>query len=135
MSKSIRNDSIDLLKGYSILLVIIFHLTYYYSGQNWIRVFVGPFFMPLFFFASGIFYSSKSSFKEFFLNKVNRLIIPLFFFYFLNYFLGFLYSTFLSKDNDSVDNFSWSDLLDLFNGQEYFTYAGALWFLVCIFFV
>ncbi|WP_405607802.1 acyltransferase family protein [Polaribacter sp. Asnod1-A03] len=126
-----RIEGVDLLKGITILLVVIYHLGIFYGLSDIIRMYVGPFFMQLFFFVSGLFFSTKKSFKLFFWNKVNRLIIPLLFFYLLNYFVGFLASYFFSS-SPLVDEFSYASLLDLFNGNEYFTYSGALWFLACL---
>ena len=131
--KAIRFENIDLLKGITILLVVLYHLTFFYKDSQFIRIYSTPFFMQLFFFVSGMFFSPKSDFKTFFKNKINRVFIPLLFFYFLNYFAGFLASLALSKTSgSSVDPFALINLLDLFNGKEYFTYSGALWFLVCL---
>ncbi|MFP9099574.1 acyltransferase family protein [Flavobacterium sp. RHBU_24] len=129
-----RIDNIDLLKGVNIILVVMFHLTYFHSSMGSIRTYVTPYFMPLFFFTSGMFFSSKKSFSDFLLHKVNRLIIPLLFFYFANYFFGFFGSDIVGLgDKGLVDKFHWSNMADLFNGREHFNYAGAIWFLVCMF--
>ncbi len=132
--KNNRYENIDLLKGMVIIIVVLFHLTFFHQGGQIIRRFCTPFFMQLFFFVSGIFFTKKKSFVEYITNKINRLIIPLLFFYFSNYFIGFLASHLLKfGDTGLVDKFSFYSLLDLFNGKEHFTYSGALWFIVCLF--
>jgi len=132
MAQAQRVEFIDLLKGMTIFFVIIFHLTYFHSGTYEVRRFITPFFMQLFFFLSGMFFSTKGSFKDFMLNKLNRIIIPLLFFYFLNYFLGFIASNILGLGKGRVDVLTWHSLLDLFNGKEFFTFGSAMWFLICL---
>nr|WP_294930703.1 acyltransferase [uncultured Flavobacterium sp.] len=132
--KTQRIDFIDSLKGITIIVVVMYHLTFFYSSTNVIRYFSTPFFMQLFFFVSGMFFSSKYSFQKYFINKINRLIIPLLFFYFLNYFVAYFVSDILGLGRKGiVDKFEWVFLFNLFDGKEHFEYGGAVWFLLCLF--
>jgi fucose 4-O-acetylase-like acetyltransferase len=128
-----RIDFIDLLRGIVIILVVMFHLTYFFTGTAGLNKFINPYFMQLFFFVSGMFFTPKKSFKNFFVHKINRLIIPLLFFYFLNHILGFITSNLLGFS--LIDKFNWTDVLNLFIGNENFLYGSAVWFLLCLFIV
>lgn len=77
---------IDIAKGIGILLVVLEHILMSYIRQTGneqvihalpIRIIVG-FYMPLFFFLSGIFMKSilRKSFRDVFVNKFKRLMIP-----------------------------------------------------------
>ena len=87
-----RIEYIDLLKGFSILWVVLLH-SYYRTGEanedlteiTWRTWLFVQYRMPLFFFASGIFFRLKP-FKEFLTKRINTIIIP-----FLGFWLiGFL---------------------------------------------
>ena len=84
MAQKKRIEYIDCIKGFCILWVVTIHLGE--NLPNWIMV---PYRMPLFFFMSGIFFSYKP-FKEFFVRKINTLIIPLIFFLFIPFCIHFL---------------------------------------------
>ena len=64
---------IDVLKGVMILFVLLSHS---HAPDIYIRFFA-PFFITMFFFASGYTFSLKKSFGEFLLGKVKHLLIPL----------------------------------------------------------
>lgn len=129
-----RINFIDFLRGFTIIIVILYHITFFHSGTDEIRDYSTPFFMQLFFFSSGLFFSAKSSFKEYLKNKINRLIIPLLFFYTLNNAAGYIASDVLGLgDKGIIEKFQWNFLADIFNGQEKFHYSGAIWFLLCLF--
>ena len=67
-----RDDTIDIVKGVGITLVVLGH-----SGcPTWLHDFVYQFHMPLFFIASGWFFSWKKEFKDFAIRKVQTLYIP-----------------------------------------------------------
>ena len=57
MVSNCRIEWIDLLKGFSILWLIVYHFYYF----DWL---ISP--VPVFFFISGLFYSDKGAFKVFF---------------------------------------------------------------------
>lgn len=64
---------IDILKGICIIFVMLSHS---YPPDAYIRFFT-PFFLTMFFFASGRTFSLKSGFWEFLLGKIRHLVIPL----------------------------------------------------------
>lgn len=86
-----RNDTIDILRGIAVLLMIFGHAIQYGSGQLWINSegyfdnyifkFIYGFHMPLFMLISGylFFYSlKKNSFWENIKNKIITLLLPIF---------------------------------------------------------
>ena len=74
-----RIDYIDLMKGIGIFLVVMHH-TYLRTHIEVVDKAVSNFFMPLYFFLSGLFFKRYSGFREFVLRKVNHLIVPYLFF-------------------------------------------------------
>lgn len=88
----------DLLKAYTIILVVLAHVTWMYSGKGaisipenqiltWLSSYIYSFHMPLFVFISGgIYYIGKrirkkyNNRKSFIINKAKRLLIPYFVF-------------------------------------------------------
>lgn len=81
-----RLQSLDLIKGLLMLLVVIDHTgiaspwkdTRIYSMFEHLEV-------PAFFIVAGYWFSHKSSLTHFLINKVNRLVIPLIFFMVLSF--------------------------------------------------
>lgn len=65
---------IDIIKGICILFVMLSHS----NPPAVYRHFFTPFFLTMFFFASGYTFSTKNSFKEFLTGKIKHLVIPLF---------------------------------------------------------
>lgn len=72
--KTKRVEWIDVMKGILILFVILSHT---YPAVIY-RLFFTPFFLTMFFWASGYTFSLKSDFKTFLCGKGRRLIIPFF---------------------------------------------------------
>lgn len=68
-----RIDWLDIMKGVLILFVILSHS---YPAEIY-RQFFTPFFLSMFFFASGYFFSRKASFGDFIKNKRYHLVLPL----------------------------------------------------------
>lgn len=81
--KKPRIEYIDLAKGFCIILVVCFHLSLSYDFRLPGSIFMKAFRMPLYFFLSGCFFKAYEGFWGFFKRKVNKLLIPFFFFYFL----------------------------------------------------
>lgn len=71
-----RLDWADLVKGFGMFVVVFSH----YPHPEWINAFYTPFFLAIFFFVSGYFFSPKRSFGEFVVNKFWKLLVPLFMF-------------------------------------------------------
>lgn len=76
-----RIEYIDLAKGFCIILVVLVHITAFYSyelpGANFFKAFR----MPLYFFLSGCFFKAYQGFVDFTKRKINKLLIPFIFFY------------------------------------------------------
>lgn len=66
----------DFTKGLAMLVVVFSH----FPHPQWVNPFYTPFFLAVFFFVSGYFFSPKGSFGEFVVNKFWKLIVPLFMF-------------------------------------------------------
>jgi fucose 4-O-acetylase-like acetyltransferase len=69
-----RVQFLDIAKGLGILLVIYGHV---YTP---LKDYIYSFHMPLFVFISGIFFKEGVDAKKFFVSKVNRILVPYFFF-------------------------------------------------------
>lgn len=76
-----RLNAIDLMKGFLIMLVIIDHtaIADHWQGSK-LYIMLDHVEVPTFFIIAGYFFSFKGGFKAFVTNKINRLIVPLFFF-------------------------------------------------------
>ncbi len=76
--QSARNNTIDILKGIGIILVVIGHCLSRKTHGDLPIDFIYSFHMPLFFIASGIFFSEKclNNKKEFILRKIRGIYIP-----------------------------------------------------------
>lgn len=83
IAKKPRIEYIDLAKGFCIILVVMVHLSAFYTYDIPGSDFMKAFRMPLYFFLSGCFFKAYEGFWGFFKRKVNKLLIPFFFFYFL----------------------------------------------------
>ena len=81
--KKPRIEYIDLAKGFCITLVVLYHVVLVYHLSLPGATFMKAFRMPLYFFLSGCFFKAYEGFWGFFKRKVNTLLIPFFFFYFL----------------------------------------------------
>lgn len=120
-----RIDYLDLVKGFSILWVIWWHVCH--------PAFVHPYYhVPTFFFISGIFFKSYPL-KKFLIKKTNQILIPFIFFYLCS----FVYRIIVYLwDFRTFDGFRWNCLFDVFrsgvNG-DYLYVNVPLWFLICLF--
>lgn len=90
-----RIEFIDAIKGLSILWVFLYHFkgVGYFIDWSWIDV---KYRMSLFFFLSGIFFRIKP-FKEFFLTRINTLIVPFLVFWFFGELYEFVKYDFISS--------------------------------------
>lgn len=124
-----RVEYIDFIKGFSILWVVVFHLG---SLPVWSNV---PYRLPLFFFMSGIFFRQRP-FKQFFLKRVNSLIIPLAFFYMIGLLVAVVKYDIMGSGVSAIGCVL--DLLTLFNFSNNDIFAPLsvnipLWFLLVLF--
>ena len=79
---------IDTAKGICIILVVLYHSLIHTHADFLLRNtnvenFLSAFRMPLYFALSGIFFKTYSSFSNFVIRKINKLIVPFLFFYIL----------------------------------------------------
>ena len=81
--KKPRIEYIDLAKGFCIILVVLRHLSNYYTYELPWPVFFKAFRMPLYFFLSGCFFKAYEGFGGFTKRKTNKLLIPFIVFYIL----------------------------------------------------
>lgn len=89
----LRYEFVDLAKGFCILLVIIYHVDeckWLFSNEE-VNLFFISFRMPFYFFLSGLFLSFSRGYLAFTERKVNRLLVPLLFFYLLSVLYVFVY--------------------------------------------
>ena len=119
-----RIQYIDIAKGLSILFVASNHSEFGRSFSTLILE-TSTFRLPLFFFLSGIFFSSNTSFKIFFLTKFDALLKP----YYFTLFSILSVSLF-------IGNQSWvKDFIGILYGTGSTIVWPAMWFLPQLFFV
>lgn len=112
-----RNESLDILKGIGILLVIIAHT--FGMGHLWDIIYV--FHMPLFFLVSGYFFKIRP-FKEHLKKDFRRLIVPYLFVCLLTIFYSFC------KEYLHNTPVLYKSFISIFYGN------GPIWFLLGLFF-
>lgn len=119
-----RIDFIDLAKGICIMQVVLGHCGYPFlenmPGFNIVS-------MPLFFILSGMFTTITNNKKEFFIKKINSILIPFVFFYILGYIGYYLIKTY----TPSLLITDARGIFDVFNNRQFFN--GPIWFLLCLF--
>lgn len=71
--KENRIEYIDLIKGFTILLVVLGHI---YQYNNPIKIWIYSFHMPLFFIISGFFAKNNINLNKLLMKKFKSLIIP-----------------------------------------------------------
>ena len=119
-----RNENVDIIKGFGILLMIMGHLGFKDAFAHYIHAFN----MPIFFFMSGYLFSADhyTSSKDFILRKAYKLLIPYLCFGLVN----IAVDSFIVEGFDAMTTFK--KLLS-YNNNGLST-GGALWFLTALFF-
>lgn len=119
-----RNNSIDILKGVGITLMIMGHIGF---GGKFDR-YIHSFHMPLFFIVSGYLYSEKREvpIKVLLLNKVKRFLVPYIFFAIVNYVCWLFVNIKKSNIFAPLGHLIW-------HNTEKLPICGAIWFLTAIF--
>ncbi|MDE6272746.1 MAG: acyltransferase family protein [Muribaculaceae bacterium] len=120
-----RIDYIDYLKGLSITWVVWFHTTHPWFVDFGFRI-------PLFFFASGIFFKIVPI-KTYIQKKTNQLLVPFVFFYLL-YYIYLIGQNYLA--DHSLKQFDFGCIWEVFelHRQNYnFTVNPPLWFICALF--
>ena len=81
-----RSACFDLMKGVCIILVVMEHcnelMNIWYNKTLWSML--EHLRMPLYFFLSGMFFKEYTCFKDFFIRKFNKILIPYIFFSFID---------------------------------------------------
>jgi acyltransferase len=119
-----RIKFIDLAKGIGIFLVVMGH------SMEPRSAFIYSFHMPLFFLLSGYFYRYES-FKTTLLGKINRLLIPFYFFSVLSWCIYLLKIVYIS-DKDGIISYIMS-FGQIIIGLNPDVGNVPLWFLPCLF--
>lgn len=130
-----RIDYLDICKGILIILVVIGHAVEIVDleYQSYLIKLIYSFHMPAFFIISGFLYNAekwkKKGFKEYLINRINRNLIPYFFF---EYLYGIIASLFIYGLN-------WKgkimELLYVFKGAfSVEVHYIPSWFLITLFF-
>ena len=127
--KKPRIEYIDLAKGICIIIVVMLHLSAFYTFSLTLVDYMMAFAMPLYFFLSGCFFKTYDGFSGYFKRKVNKLLIPFLFFYALTsvcvpyiqvYLLGC--KTSILRDSEIITAIFTESYPNL-----------PLWFLLCLF--
>ncbi len=117
-----RIGYVDLYKGIGIMLMIFGHVSFWGTLDHLIHAFN----MPMFFLASGLFYSKKSreelTFTSFFVKKSKSLLVPYFVFGIINYLAFVMFNGF---DINPLFHLIWQNNHDV-------AIAGALWFITAL---
>lgn len=88
----------------------------------------------IFFFISGMFFSSKADFKEFSIKKIRTILVPFLWFYILSYPIYLIYNYW---DFRTFTDLPYNSILDIFKivtDHDYLSINVPLWFLPCLFF-
>lgn len=117
-------DFIDTLKGYTVIWVALMHM---HINPGYIDASTQ---MPIFFFASGLFFKIKPI-KEFFVSKINGLIIPCFFFWLISWIYKVILEEFIPV-HFNLSEVKWFDVFNIFTKYSYLR-VNILWFLIVLF--
>lgn len=132
---------IDMLRGFSIILIVIGHIIVHCDKLGYAYKYLNSFFVPIFFVISGlVFYvRDNEKYKSFFVRTFKRVMIP----YFIFAILFLIPYSILGNDvqvslNKSYDVNLGKSLLAVLYGnghQALLKQNSALWFLPCLFIV
>lgn len=119
-----RIEWIDALKGFAIIWLIVYH----FHVLGWLKSPVG-----VFFFLSGLFFSTGSSFGSFIKKKAKALLVPFCFFFFLGILTLFAGSIALGEDFSFPPIWKLFTLLPITSDLSNPIGVGAIWFLLALF--
>lgn len=125
-----RSDSIDIMRGIGIFLVVFAHIlkqNNVFSIKDWIY----SLHMPLFFFISGMFIKKNELFKSFFWKKLVTIVIP----YFVWAAISLLYWVLIESRFRTIDDFNLiKGILGIpYANGNWLPYNEVLWFLPVLF--
>ena len=120
-----RLTYVDILKGFTILWVVWMHMD--------LPSFIHPSVqMPVFFFISGCFFKPRP-FKEFLKKKINTLIVPFLFFWFISYIYFIIKNEFIPV-NFNMNEVNWFNVINIWDKYSYGEIT-ILWFLIALFII
>lgn len=125
-----RISFIDTAKCLLVFWVVLVHINYDYdpgSLPGWISY---PYYMPAFFFLSGIFHRRRP-FLEQLKAKAKALLIPFCFFYVVSYLWTWGFNIAEHMESDHMTDVH--KLLSFSPGLSYAAFNGALWFFLVLF--
>lgn len=121
MEKKERLDYLDVVKGFSIILVVLGHI---YFRESLISKYIYSFHVPVFFIVTGMLlkYKNENNIKKVLINRFKGIMIPYFIFDFFNIII------YLCLNGFTYQNARWNiiDTVILYG-------RGATWFLPCLF--
>jgi fucose 4-O-acetylase-like acetyltransferase len=124
-----RIGYIDLAKGICILLVMLWHVGGPLLRTDASRILLS-FLVPLYFFLSGMFFNRYSGLRDFMVRKINKLLIPLFFFMIVTYLISI--AGWLAKRNyDLILQLPRNIVMELWGDHVYLNFP--LWFFFSLF--
>lgn len=126
MGKTMRNriEWIDALKGFAIIWLIVYH----FHAFGWLKSPVG-----VFFFLSGLFFSTGSTFESFMKKKAKALLVPFCFFFVLGIVTLFVGSLTIKEAYSFPPIWKLFTLLPITGEISNPIGVGAIWFLLALF--
>lgn len=119
-----RIEWIDALKGFAIIWLIVYH----FHVWEWLKSPVG-----VFFFLSGLFFSTGNSFGSFIKKKAKALLVPFCFFFILGIVTLFAGSIIMREDYSFPPIWKLFTLLPITSELSNPIGVGAIWFLLALF--
>lgn len=124
-----RNNYIDAIRGFAILLVILGHSIIVYPINlheiQWCKIlyqFIYSFHMPLFFLVSGFCFSYKNQLKSFLIKKIKRIVLPYLCFSLLDLLSRIIFVNLVNRRFSAIEEI-----------DRIFFYGGEYWFLYVLF--
>ena len=129
---------IDFMKGLCIIFIVTNHINGNFMPLDLNRSLMS-FRIPMYYFLSGLFFKLYDGFGDFTRHKVNNIVIPLLFFYFLAVAWAFFFKVWPFQLETTI-RFDAGRILDIFTDPRFrgtgnWYYNAVLWFLMSLFWV
>lgn len=124
MTDSKRIEYIDLAKGVCITLVILGHLVPSFHKNFTFFLCIN---MPLYFCLSGLFFKDYGGFKQLFVKKANKILIPFIAWYLISYLIYYTGHIITSPSTSKAAY----NICDILTSNSIFNIP--IWFLLCLF--